>query len=58
MIKPKNKCIDNCSKDDTYIYEENNVCVEFLSNDEIIIICPINLPYEKNKECIESYLNF
>ena len=54
LIKPKNKCIDNCSKDDTYIYEENNVCVEFLSNDEIIIICPINLPYEKNKECIES----
>ena len=52
LIKQKNKCIDNCANDDIYIYEQNNICVEFLS-DDIIIICPINLPYEKNKECVE-----
>jgi len=52
LIKQKNKCIDNCANDDTYIYEQNNICVEFLS-DDIIIICPINLPFEKNKECVE-----
>ena len=26
LIKEKNKCIDDCSKDDTYKYEYNNLC--------------------------------
>ena len=47
LIKNKNKCIDDCSKDDIYIYEENNICIFF-------IICPIDLPYEKRKECVET----
>ena len=43
LIKNKNKCIDDCSKDDIYTYEENNLC-----------ICPISLPYEKKSECVET----
>ena len=47
LIKNKNKCIDDCSKDDIYIYEENNICI-------FLVICPIDLPYEKRKECVET----
>ena len=52
LITQKSKCIDNCANDDIYKYEQNNICVQFLS-DDIIIVCPIHLPYEKNKECVE-----
>ena len=52
LISAKNKCIDNCENDDTYQYEENNICVKF-SDDGKILICPINMPFEKQKECVE-----
>ena len=54
LIKSKKKCINDCSKDDIYIYEENNICVKFISQDGKILICPINLPYEKSQECVEA----
>ena len=54
LIKEKSKCINDCSKDDTYIYEDKNICVKFLPEKGIIVICPINLPFEKNRECIEQ----
>ena len=53
LIKNKNKCIRNCSEDDTYIYEEKNICVKFISEDGNILICPLNLPFEKSHECVE-----
>ena len=28
LIPKKRKCIDNCNKDDTYIYEYNNICYD------------------------------
>ena len=52
LIKMKDKCIDECSKDDIYKFEDNNICVKILPN-ETILVCPMNLPYEKMKECIE-----
>ena len=30
LIKEKNKCIDSCSRDDTYKYEYNNTCSSFI----------------------------
>ena len=33
LIKEKNKCIDNCSKDNIYKYEYNFTCLEFLPTD-------------------------
>ena len=29
IIREKNKCIDDCNKDDTYKYEYNNICYSF-----------------------------
>ena len=54
LIKSKNKCIDDCSNDDIFKYEENNICIKFSPDEGIIIICPIDLPYEKNRECVET----
>ena len=54
LIKEKSKCIYSCSDDDTYKYEENNICVKYLPDKDIILICPINIPFEKNGECIEK----
>ena len=53
LVKSKSKCIDDCSKDEIYKYEENNICVKFSDNGKILI-CPINLPFEKQKECVET----
>ena len=53
LIKNKNKCINNCSNDDIYRYDENNLCVQFIYLNESFLICPINTPFEKNRECIE-----
>ena len=43
LIKEKNKCIDNCSKDDEYHYEFNNSCLRE---------CPAYY-YEFNNICLE-----
>ena len=46
-IKEKNKCIDDCKKDDTYRYLYNGICIK---------ICP-NHTFESNFLCIErNYL--
>lgn len=36
-----------------YKIEENSICVKF-SDDGKILICPINIPFEKQKECVET----
>ena len=54
LITTKSQCIDDCAKDDVYKFEENNVCVKVKSENGKILICPINLPCEKNSECIET----
>ena len=54
LIELKRKCVDNCTNDDTFIFEKNNICVDFFSEEEIIKNCPLNLPYEKNNECVEE----
>ena len=53
LIKTISKCIDDCSKDEIYKIEDNNICVKF-SDDGTILICPINIPFEKQKECVET----
>ena len=35
LIKEKNKCIDDCSKDNIYIYEYNNICDKNYKNELI-----------------------
>ena len=54
LITTKSQCINDCAKDDVYKFEENNVCVKVKSENGKILICPINLPCEKNSECIET----
>ena len=54
LIKNKEKCIDNCSNDDKYIYEYNNECIE---------ICPPGYHYNNNNKCIndlvcQNYYNY
>ena len=46
IIKGKNKCINDCQKDDEYIYEFNNTCLKK---------CPENTKmYYEEKKCLES----
>ena len=54
LIREKGKCIKDCSEDDTYRLEYNNTCVQFLPDEGIIIICSIDLPFEKSSECVEE----
>ena len=54
LIKLKGKCIDNCINDDLYKYEENNICIKYSPKDNSVLICPINLPYEKARECVQT----
>ena len=35
LLKEKNKCIDNCAKDNIYQYEYNYTCLEYPPNDSI-----------------------
>ena len=47
LIKEKNKCIDNCTKDDIYIFEYNEICYEVCPNNTYLAIdnsylCQIN----------------
>jgi len=44
LIKEKNKCIDNCSRDDIFRYEFNNSCLEECPEHHI----------EINNKCLES----
>ena len=37
LIEDKNKCIDDCQKDDTYKYEYKNICYQNEHDDETII---------------------
>ena len=37
IIKDKNKCIDDCSKDDIYKYEYNNICYQYCPNDTYVL---------------------
>ena len=50
LIEPKNKCIDDCKKDDEYIYDYNNKCLKE---------CPENIKtYKEEKLCLdECYQN-
>ena len=46
LINPKQKCIDDCKKDDEYIFEYNINCVK---------ICPENTKtYYEEKKCLET----
>ena len=46
IIEPKKRCIDDCKKDEEYIYEYNNKCYK---------VCPINKKtYEEEKICLDS----
>ena len=54
LIREKSKCIYSCSNDDIYKYEDNNICVKYLPDKDIILICPIDVPFEKSSECIEQ----
>ena len=48
-IEPKKKCIDDCKKDDVYIYEYNNECLNE---------CPENTKtYVEGKKCVNSCTN-
>ena len=44
LIKEKNKCVDDCSKDDIYIFEYNHICYKY---------CPNNTN-ESNHICFEN----
>ena len=49
IIEPKKRCIDDCKKDNKYIYEYNNECYK---------VCPDNTKtYEKEKICLDSCAN-
>ena len=37
LIENKNKCVDDCQKDNTYKYEYNNICYQNEHSEEIII---------------------
>ena len=58
-IEDKNICVYDCSEDDTYIHQYKNKCYNncpegtILSSDnkKCIVVCPENLPFEKNEEC-------
>ena len=46
MIFQKNKCVNNCKKDNEYLYEYNNSCLNECPKDKKIDI--------KDKICLES----
>ena len=46
LIKEKKKCISNCSLDNKYKYEFNNLCYEIFPEDSIISFS--NISYEEN----------
>ena len=54
LIQERLKCIDDCSKDEIFIYEDHNICVKFSPEKTTILICEVNLPFEKNNECVET----
>ena len=54
LIQEKSKCIDDCSKDEIFIFEDNNICVKFSPDKKTLLICQKNLPFQKNNECIET----
>jgi surface protein len=50
LVNEKNKCIDKCIKDDTYIYEYNNSCLKE---------CPEGIKiYEEEKKCLDSCYDY
>ena len=48
LIKEKNKCIDDCSKDDIYKYEKNNICYKDYPHDTIQIIIDNDSTFPKS----------
>ena len=68
LIKDLNKCIDNCTKDDIYKYEFNNICYKscpygtYELEDKSTYICYNETPYgfyldlkeNKFKKCYET----
>ena len=50
FIQEKRKCVDNCQKDDKYIYDYNNTCLEK---------CPENVKiYEDEKICLDECYSY
>ena len=65
LVKEKNKCIDNCTNDNKYIYEYENECYSICPSDmkpsreHICLgkkVCPEEYPYElvEFNECVEN----
>ena len=61
-IDDKKICVYDCSEDDDYIYKFKNKCYNACPSNTIpsfelkkcLIICPNELPFEKNEECIND----
>ena len=57
IISEKNICVYNCSEDEKYIFEYKNKCYDncpngtLLSENQCLISCLENEPFEKNEEC-------
>ena len=54
LIKDKNQCIDNCTKDEKYKYEYKNVCYEYVIEDTVIPSYS-ELIDNKNRENLTQY---
>ena len=61
-IDDKKICVYDCSEDDDYIYKFKNKCYNACPPNTItsfelkkcLIVCPNELPFEKNEECIND----
>ena len=59
IIEDKNICVYDCSEDDSLIHQYKNKCynncpegtILYNDNKQCLIVCPENLPFEKDEEC-------
>ena len=50
LINPRKKCIEDCRKDEEYIYDYNNTCIKN---------CPDNIKnYEEEKKCLDECYSY
>ena len=67
IIKEKKMCINDCSKDNIYKYEENNICynkstiknnslieTEGTEVTQVVVECSDDFPYIKNNVCLKE----